>query len=157
MTTEHFRMESKINIVHVPYKGSGRRSPIFSAGRSKCSSATCFRQFPSQFGKLRALAVTSAKRSPRAEGADSGRVRLSEFRIGYVVRHDGPDRGVEGDYCKAACRNREALNRADTREQLASQGATATGSRPDEFTAYLKSETAKWAKVLKASGVKLQP
>ena len=48
----------------------------------------------------------------------------------------------------------KAVRQPDVQKQLASQGATTIGNTPEQFAAYIKSESAKWAKVLAASGVK---
>ena len=159
MTTELFRMESKINIVHVPYKGSGPALTDLLGGQIEMFFCNMLSAVPHlNSGKLHALAVTSAKRSPAAPKvptvAESG---YPNFESGTWFGMMAPTGVSKEIIAKLHAEIVKALNRADTREQLASQGATATGSRPDEFTAYLKSETAKWAKVLKASGVKLQP
>jgi len=48
----------------------------------------------------------------------------------------------------------KTLRLPETQERLAGQGATTVGNTPDEFAAYIRTESAKWAKVLKASGVR---
>ena len=157
LTTELFRLQAKINIVHVPYKGSAPALTELLGGQIDMFFCNMLSAIPHlNTGRLRALAVTSAQRSPAAPQtptvAESG---FAEFESGTWFAMMAPT-GVSKDIvAKLHAEIVKALGRVDVREQLASQGASAIGSRPDELGAYIKAETARWSKVLKASGVKL--
>lgn len=158
MTTELFRLEAKINIVHVPYKGSAPALTDLLGGQIEMFFCNMLSAIPHlNTGRLRALAVTSAKRSPAAPQtptvAESG---YPDFETGTWFAMMAPS-GVSKDIvARLHGEIVKALRRADVREQLASQGASAIGSQPDELAAYIRAETIKWGKVLKASGVKVE-
>jgi tripartite-type tricarboxylate transporter receptor subunit TctC len=108
-------------------------------------------------GKVKALAVTSAKRSAVAPEvpsiAESG---LPDFDfspgVGVLVRAGTPDAIVNKLYREIA----RILRLPDVRKKLEGDGAEIIASTPAEFTAYLERETAKWAKVVMASGIPVQ-
>ena len=158
MTTELFRLESKIDIVHVPYKGSAPALTDLLGGQIEMFFCNMLSAIPHiSSGKLRPLAVTSAKRSPATPQvptvAESG---YPDFESGTWFGVMAPAGVARPIVAKLHAELVKAVRRTDTREQLASQGATAIGSTPEEFTAYLRSETTKWSRVLRAAGVKLQ-
>ena len=158
MTTELFRLESKIDIVHVPYKGSGPALTDLLGGQIEMFFCNMLSAIPHiQSGRLRPLAVTSAKRSPATPQvptvAESG---YPDFETGTWFGFMAPSGVSRPILTRLHGEIVKALRRSDTREQLASQGATAIGSSPEELADYLKSETVKWSRVLKAAGVKLQ-
>jgi tripartite-type tricarboxylate transporter receptor subunit TctC len=108
-------------------------------------------------GKLRALAVTSSKRSPATpELPTVAEAALPGFEANTwhgVVLPAGAQPAI------VARLNREIvaiLHLPDIVERLSSQGAEPVGSTPEEFAAYIKSETVKWAKVVRESGAKAE-
>jgi tripartite-type tricarboxylate transporter receptor subunit TctC len=156
MTTELFRMEAKIDIVHVPYKGSAPALTDLLGGQIEmffCNMLSAIPHLGS--GKLRALAVTSAQRSPVSPQtptvAESGYPGFESGTWFGVLAPAGVPKEILAKLHTELVR---AVRRNDTREQLASQGAAAIGSRPDEFAAYIKTETVKWGRVLKATGAR---
>jgi tripartite-type tricarboxylate transporter receptor subunit TctC len=108
-------------------------------------------------GRLRALAVASLQRSPAApELPTIDGTALPGFEAttwhGVVVPAGTPEAVVTK-------LNREivaVLHMPDVTERLSGQGAEAIGSTPEAFAAYIKSETAKWAKVVRESGAKAE-
>ena len=108
-------------------------------------------------GRLRALAVASLKRSPAAPGLPTiDEAALPGFEAttwhGVMVPARTPDAVV-------AKLNHDivaVLRTPDVAERLSSQGAEAIGSTPQAFAAYIKAETAKWAKVIRESGAKVE-
>lgn len=157
LSTELFRREAKIDITHVPYKGSnpalidllgGHVDMFFCNMLSATSYVTN--------GKLRALAVTSLKRSPVAPEvptvAESGFPNFETVTwFGMMAPAAVPEYVVAKLHPEVA----KVLRRADVQKELASQGASATiDNGPDEFAAYLRSQTEKLGKVVKILGVK---
>jgi len=153
---ELFSSMAGITLVHVPYKGSvpgindliaGRLSVVFSTSPSVLPFV--------KSGKLRAIAVTSSKRSsvmPELPTvAESG---LPGFEAGTwygVLAPAGTSRSVVMRLNAAIVK---ALALPEVTERFAAQAIDPIGSTPEQFSAYVKSEIVKWAKVIKTSGVK---
>jgi tripartite-type tricarboxylate transporter receptor subunit TctC len=108
-------------------------------------------------GKLRALAVTSLKRSPAMpELPTLDEAGLPGFEAntwhGVVL-----PAGAQAEVVTRLNREIVAiLHLPDVVERLSAQGAEPVGSTPEEFAAYIRSETAKWAKVVRESGAKAE-
>jgi tripartite-type tricarboxylate transporter receptor subunit TctC len=139
---------------HVPYKGTGAAMMDTIAGHVSANFPTMISGLNTiRSGRLRALGVTSLQRSKLLP--DVPTIAEQGFR-GYevngwygLVAPAGTPREI------IALLNAEAvkaLNAPDVRERLVNDGAVPAGDTPDEFAAYIKSEMAKWAKVVKYSG-----
>jgi tripartite-type tricarboxylate transporter receptor subunit TctC len=106
---------------------------------------------------MRALGVTTAKRSPAAPDVPTlieGGVPGYDYSTWYgLLAPAGTPKPVI-DKLHAA--NRKVLARDDIRQKLESQGVDPITNTPAEFAAYLKSETEKWGKVVKATGAKAE-
>jgi tripartite-type tricarboxylate transporter receptor subunit TctC len=154
LSGELFSSMAKIKMIHVPYKGGPPSMIDLIAGRLQLIFATAVIGVPQmQAGKVRALAVTIAKRSVFAPDlptiAEAG---LPGFEAnnwyGVVAPAKTPPEII-------ARLNREVvslLNQPDVRDLLFKQGIEAAPGTPEEFGAYMKSEMAKWRKVVQASG-----
>jgi tripartite-type tricarboxylate transporter receptor subunit TctC len=147
-----------VKLVHVPYKGAAPALADLLGGQVQLMFSTMPPALPHvKDGKLRALAVTSLKRSramPELPTVDE--VALPGFEAntwhGVVVPAGTPAAVV-------VRLNREIvaiLHMPEVVERLSGQGAEALGSTPEEFAAYIKSETLKWAKVVRDSGAKAE-
>ena len=104
-------------------------------------------------GKLRALAVTGLKRSALAPDVPSvkelGYPQLESLAwIGLLATAGTPPGVIE----RLNAETVKAMQAADTRQTLGRQGFDVVGSSPAEFSAWIRSEQAKWSKVIKASG-----
>jgi tripartite-type tricarboxylate transporter receptor subunit TctC len=151
---ELFNSMAGVKLVHVPYKGASPALADLLGGQVQVMFSTMPPALPHvKDGKLRALAVTSLKRSPAApELPTMDEAALPGFEAntwhGVVLPAGAPDAII-------ARLNREIvaiLHAPDVVERLSAQGAEPVGSTPEEFAAYIKSETAKWAKVVRESG-----
>lgn len=158
LSTELFRREAKIDITHVPYKGSNPALIDLLGGHVDMFFCNMLSATPYvSNGKLRALAVTSLKRSPVAPEvptvAESGFPNFETVTwFGMMAPAAVPEHVVAKLHPEVA----KVLRRADVQKELASQGASATiDNGPDEFAAYLKSQTEKLGKVIKILGVKV--
>lgn len=156
--SELFRREAKIEITHVPYKGSNPALIDLLGGHVDMFFCNMLSATPYvSNGKLRALAVTSLKRSPAAPQvptvAESGFPNFETVTwFGMMAPAAVPEYVVAKLHPEVA----KVLRRADVQKDLASQGASATfDNGPDEFAAYLKSQTEKLTKVVKILGVQV--
>jgi tripartite-type tricarboxylate transporter receptor subunit TctC len=107
-------------------------------------------------GKLKALAVTSAARSPAAPElptvAESGLAGYEAIAWNGLLAPMGTPNDV---VAKLNAEVKKALELPEVRERFAAQGFGAAWSPPDQYAAFIRSELAKWAKVVKASGATL--
>jgi len=156
LAAELFRLSLGLDLTHVPFNGAapaitstiGGHTPImFSALPGAASSI--------KDGRLRALAVTSAKRDPAFPDvptlAETGVPdQESEFIQGVLVPAGTPKEIIDK-------LNREIARIVvlpEVRQRLATIGYTAVGNHPDEFAARMKREVARWAKVIREAGIK---
>jgi tripartite-type tricarboxylate transporter receptor subunit TctC len=156
LALELFNVMAGTKIVHIPYKGGGPAMVDLVGGQINLIFATAASAIPHiQSGKIRALAVTTLNRSklvPELPTVSEAGLKGFEANnwYGIVVPAKTPKPIIER-------LNKEfvaVLNMPDVREVLFKQGLDAAPSTPDAFGAYIKAETAKWAKVIKASGAK---
>jgi len=156
LATEIFRMRTNINIVHVPYKGTPAAVTDLMGGQVQLMFANTLSVLPQvKSGRLRALAIGSLKRSAAAPElptvAESGVPGFEAITwFGMLAPAGTPKEIIARLYTET----HKILEQPATREALASQGADPFSLTPDEFRAYLKSELAKWAKAVQATGVK---
>jgi tripartite-type tricarboxylate transporter receptor subunit TctC len=156
LATELFRTVTKVNVVHVPYKGTGAAIADLVGGHVPL----CFCTLPSVFGqvkqgRLRALAVTTARRTSAAPDiptvAESG---LRGYEVsqwyGLVAPAGVPAAIIE----RLNADIDKALKHPDVRSRFLSDGAEPSGSSPQAFGAFLKAEIAKWTDVVQKAGIR---
>jgi tripartite-type tricarboxylate transporter receptor subunit TctC len=153
---EWLKLETGANIVHVPYKGSGPALVDQVSGQIEVAFTTIIAVQPHvQSGRLRAIAVSTRERFPTLPAVPT----VEESGI------KGFDGGSWQGIVMPAGSPREAINRAnldltrmlrspDLRERILAMGGITLGNTPEEFTAFVSAETAKWAKVAKAAGIR---
>ena len=157
LSMELFRLMAGITLTHIPYKGSGPATVDLVAGQVQLSMPNVLTALPQiKGGKLRGLGVTSSKRATGLPEIPA----IAETLPGYeaiqwygVLAPAGTARDIVG---KLQAEMARILVLPEVKERLAADGADAVGSRPDEFTAYIRSELAKWGKVVKTGGIKLE-
>jgi tripartite-type tricarboxylate transporter receptor subunit TctC len=147
-----------VKITHVPYKGTGPALNDTVAGTVQLvfgSVATTLQYVRS--GRLRALAVTTPRRIAAAPDvptvAESGYPGYEVTNWHGLVGPRGMPREIVDRLNKEA---NEALKSADVEKILASDGLTAAGGTPGQFEALLASEVARWGKVVRQAGVKIE-
>lgn len=160
-TSPHLSMElllvlAKLNMVHVPYKGSGPGVTDLVAGHVPVMMPNMLSAQPHiKTGRLRALGVTGIKRAPGAEDiptiAEAGVPGYEAVQWYGVLAPAATPRDIITKLHAGVVR---ALQNPDVRQRLLNDGAEPVGSSPEEFAAYLRSETEKWAKVIKAASIK---
>jgi tripartite-type tricarboxylate transporter receptor subunit TctC len=153
---ELFNTAANVKTVHVPYKGGAPAMIDLISGQLQMIFATIITAAPQiKSGRVRALAVTTAKRSaamPELPTMDEAGLRGFEVNnwYGLVAPAKTPP-----DIVKLL--NREivnALSQPDVRDVMLKQGLDPAPSTPEEFGAYIRSEIAKWRKVVQASGAR---
>lgn len=152
---ELFKTMTGINLLHVPYKGSGQALPALIGGQIHLMFATMPSALPQvRAGGLRGLAVTSLKRANATPELPTVAETLPGFEAiawyGIMVPAKTPKRIINLLNSEV----RRILARSEFRERLAAEGAEPGGSTPEEFAAFIGTETGKWAKVVKASGAR---
>jgi tripartite-type tricarboxylate transporter receptor subunit TctC len=158
LTAEMLKMQARIDVVHVPYKGTPLAVTDLLGGQVSFMFANALSVLPQvSAGRLRALAITSAKRSATTPQLptmiESG---LSGFESGTwyaLLAPAGTPREVVARLSGEVAR---LTRNADLREKLAAQGAEALTMTPEQTAAYIKSEIAKWGKVVRASGATVE-
>ena len=154
---ELFKTMAKVDMVHIPYKGGGPALTDLVAGHIPVFVAVISTGVPPvKAGRAIALAVTGAKRSPALPDvptmAETPALKGYEASNWYgMVAPAGTPKPIIDHLHRDLT---AVLNSADIRDALLARGIEAETSTPDEFTAYIKSETAKWGKVIRAANLK---
>ncbi len=158
LSGEQLKLMTGIDVTHVPYKGAAAVNDVLSGNQGMFMFGT----IPSviQFvrgGRLRGLAVTSLKRSASAPDiptmAESG---YPEFEASSWFGLLGPADMPRDIVNKLHAEVVRILKIPEIRDKLSQQGADPVGNTPEEFGAYIRAETTKWAKVVRASGAKAE-
>lgn len=149
LTTEFFKMEAGIGMLHVPYKGTGPALPDLISGRTSLIFDVEQVLMPQiRAGKLRGFAITSASRSPTApEVPTMQEAGMPGFVTASWLGMLGPRDLPPALATRISSEVRRALNSPDVREKMIGFGAEVVGSTPEEFDAYIRSEMTKWGKV----------
>ena len=157
LAAEYFKKVAKIDLVHIPYKGATPALLDVLAGHASLYFTSPIAAQPFvQSGRLRQIAVTSGKRFPPLPDvptiAESGYRDIDMTSWWGLLAPAGTPADIVNKLHSATVK---ALNSAEVKERLASQGAMVVTSTPNEFAAYIKSEIAKWAHIVSASGARL--
>jgi tripartite-type tricarboxylate transporter receptor subunit TctC len=155
---EMLKYLAKIDIVHVPYKGGGPAMTDLIAGQVQLQ----FSSIPTvlahvKAGRIKMLAIGSAKRSPALPEvptiAEAG-VPGYEYTTWYGIF--GP-RGMHKDVvAQLNSAVAKALSSPDVHQRFMTQGAEPAASSPEELTRYMREESARWAKLIKAAKIKAE-
>ena len=151
-----FTTMANVSMLHVPFKGGSVAMPAVMSGEVATSFSTIVSAQPLvASGKLRGLAVTSAKRFPSAPEvptvAESGLPGYEAVAWYGVFAPDGTPREIVTRLNTDIVR---IVNSAEVRDSFLRQGATAYATSPEEFSKVVQRDVAKWAKVVKAAGAK---
>ena len=156
LTTEEFKLDMKVAIAHIPYKGTALVFSDLASGQVAMMFDSIISVQPSlQSGKVRALAITSAKRSPLMPDIptmiESGVPGfISETYFGLWAPAGTPATFI----AKLNAETNKILGAADMKEQLARQGAVPVAGTPQDLTRRIADETARWRRVVKEAGIK---
>ncbi len=158
LAAELFKSMAQVNIVHIPYKSAGPALIDVIAGQNQLMFATSLSVLPHiKSQKLRALAVTNAKRSrlmPELPTiAEAGVPGFEATTWHGVLTTGGTPPAIVN---KLNAEINRILQLADVRERLSALGGEIIGGTPKEFADHIQREIPKWAKVIKDAGVKLE-
>ena len=157
LAMEMFKTAAGINIVHIPYKGSAPAVTDLLGGQVQLmfgNTATVLPQIKA--GRLRALAVTSLKRSPLLpEVATVAESVVPGFEVtqwyGVLAPARTPPRLIARLHAEIA----KATEKPELKDRLHAEGAEATSNTPQQYTAFIRAEIAKWAKAVRESGARV--
>ena len=157
LTGELFKTSAGIEIVHVPYKGNAAALTDLVAGRVQMMFSNMLTSMPHvRAGKLRAIGISSPKRSPQAPDlptiAESGVPGFSAVPWYGVL---GPAALPQPIVSKLNSEIGRALALPDMHERFVAQGIDLQASTPEQFAALIKTELVKWRKVVREAGAKV--
>jgi len=153
---EVFKLESKVDFVHVPYKGSGPTMRALLAGEIQLSFSSMVPSIPHvKAGRLRALGVTTAQRSPALPDVPA----ISETLPGYEVTHWYGLWGPRGLPKPILARWNKEVSRVlqldDVKRRLSNEGMVPGGGSPESFAKFLRQQVEKWRRVVKEANIKI--
>ena len=156
LAIELFNLMADVKLVHVPYKGGGPAMGDLVGGQVNLIFATTASAIPHlKSGRIKGIAVTTAKRSALLPDlptiSESGLAGFDANNwYGLVVPAKTPRAIIDQLNAEVT----KVLNMPDVKTTLFNQGLDPAPGTPEQFGAYIRSERAKWAKVIKESGAK---
>jgi len=157
MAVELFKMMTGTNLVHIPYKGLSPALTELLSGEVQLMFSSAVAMLPQvKSGKLRAIAMTGAKRSPAIPDiptvAEAGVPGYETGSWYGIVAPAGTPKAAIDRLSKEVI---AIVHSPDITKRLNDEAVIPVGSTPAEFTAHIKKELARWAKVIKQSGMHL--
>ncbi|MCX7200165.1 MAG: tripartite tricarboxylate transporter substrate binding protein [Proteobacteria bacterium] len=158
LAAEFLRLRASIDIVHVPYKGSAPAITDLLGGQVEMFFANMLSAMPHvTSGRLRAVAVSSVKRSPVLPAVPTMiEAGYPDFEastwFGLLAPSGVPPEIVQRLHAEVV----KLLAGKELQQRLGSEGAVAVGNTPSEFAAYIRSETDKWTRVVKAAQIRAE-
>lgn len=158
LATELLMNSAGIQMVHIPYKGGSPSAQALLGGETMLSFVDVITALPfAKVGRLRPLAASTAKRSAMMPDlptiSESGLKGFESSTTFAAFAPAGTPREIVAKLNKELIR---ALAAADVKEKLFNQGIETVGSSAEEFVAYNKAESAKWGKVIRERGIKIE-
>jgi tripartite-type tricarboxylate transporter receptor subunit TctC len=158
LALELFRTSAGVNVIHVPYKGGGPALADVLAGQVQALFSIALAAAPQiRAGRVKALAITSLRRSPVSPDlptvAESG---LPGFEVvgwfGWLAPAATPKPIIDRLHGEIV----RTLRLPDVRDRLLSQSTEPVGNTPQEFAAFMKSEHAKWGRLIRAANIRVE-
>jgi len=158
LSGELFKSLARIDMVHVPFKGSGQSIISQLAGEIAANFPSVPTAMPYvKAGRLRGIGVTTLRRVevlPDVPSiAEAGLPGYEATQWFGLLAPAGTPRPIIDRLYQESSR---ALRSADMKERMTAEGLEVVGSTPEEFASYIRSETEKWTQVIKAAGIKPQ-
>jgi len=156
LAVELFQALTKVTMTHVPYKGNGPAVLALVSGEVQLGFNNIIAVLPHvQAGKLKAIGVTSTKRAPTVPNVPT----LTESGVaGYdATSWNGifaPAKTPRPIIDKVHADIVKVLKTPEIRERLVASGSDPVGSAPEEFSAYVKAELARWGKVIRDNNIR---
>jgi tripartite-type tricarboxylate transporter receptor subunit TctC len=156
LTTEKFKLAAKLDMLHVPYKGSGLALPDLIAGRTQMMIDVIVSSLPMvQSGKLRALAVTTAKRDPTLPDVPTmNEAGLPGFVAGQWYGIFAPTGTPPAILARIQSDLARAMQSPELRDNFSKRGATAAFVEGARFAETVKKDSAQWAEIVRITGAK---
>ena len=156
MLMELFKLNGGINIVHIPYKGTGPALIDQLSGQIEVAFSTIIAALPyAESGRLRMIAVSTKQRFPQLPTVptidESGLKGFDGGSWQGLIMPAGTPRDV---ISKVNADLVKMLTSTAMKDKILTMGGITLGDTPAEFAAYTKAEVAKWAKVVKAAGIR---
>ena len=161
-TLQHFAGEllnhmAGIRNVHVPYKGTASVIPAMMSGEVQLGFGSLIGTRPQmQAGRLRGIAITAMKRSPSIDLPTVAESGVPGYEVdqwyGVITSSSVPKPIVR----KLNAAIVEALQQPDVATRLAADGSTPVGSSPEQYNAHIKSEIAKWQRLVKEANLRFE-
>ena len=146
-----------VKMVHVPYKGGAPATIGLLSGETTWMVGTILPSMPHiRSGRARALAVTSANRSPALPEVPPVADTLPGFEASSWYGISAPGGTPKDVLFKLNQEIGRIINAVDVREQLAREGAEVIGGTPERYGAFYRAEIEKWAKVIRAASIRLE-
>ena len=160
-TTSHlagelFKSMTKVDIVHVPYKGNVPAITDLLGGQTSMAFATMPTVLPQvRAGKLRPLAVLGATRSPALPDVPTVAESVPGFEVSNWIGLFGPAGTPPAIVARLNAEVQKIMRSAEIQKRLESEGAKFIPMSPEQFAAFQKAELAKWAKTIKDANIKV--
>jgi tripartite-type tricarboxylate transporter receptor subunit TctC len=157
LAAELFQNMAKVKMVHVAYKGSGPSFNDLLAGQVSLTCDSLVQALPYiRAGRLKALAVLGAKRTPLLPDVPTVAEAVPGFELtnwfGLVVPVGTPSDRIAKLYADVA----KALPQKEVGEKFTEMGADPVGSTPEQFGAFMKAESAKWARLIREANIRAE-
>ncbi|HXF66503.1 MAG TPA: tripartite tricarboxylate transporter substrate binding protein [Burkholderiales bacterium] len=158
LAMEVFVQRTGVKVVHIVYKGGGPAMNDFIAGHTQVYMANMIAALPQvKAGRIRALAVSSERRSEAAPElptiAESGVPGFNESGQHGILAPAGVPREI---IAKLQSEIARALNAPEVKNRLQAEGSRVVASTPEEYGALIRSEMEKWARIVKAAGIRVE-
>lgn len=156
LAAELFKTMARVNIVRVPYKGSGPALTALMGGEVQLMFPNAGAVMPYlQSGKVRALAVTTLEPSPLAPGLPTmAAAGLPGYESASPLAILAPAKTPAAIVARLNQEMAQAVRSNDLKERLFKYGMEAVGSTPDQMAATMKAEMTKWGKMIKEAGIR---
>ena len=156
IVAELFKSQARLDMVHVPYKGTGPLIAALVAGDVQLAFGNMFALVPQvKAGRLNAIAVTGAQRSSALPEvptvAESGLPGFEAVGVHGLLAPAGTPRRVID---RLNAESGAVLRSPDVRAQLASDGAEPVGNTPEQYAAQIAAEMQKWGRLIKDRGIR---
>ncbi len=158
LSGELFKSLARIDMVHVPFKGSGQSIISQLAGEIAANFPSVPTAMPYiKAGRLRGIGVTTLKRAQALPDvpsiAEAGLPGYEATQWYGLLAPAGTPRAIVDRLYQESSR---ALRSTDMKERMSAEGLEVVAGTPEEFASYIRSETEKWTQVIKAAGIKPQ-
>lgn len=153
---EILKAQADINMIHIPYKGGAPAVTAAAAGETQLTFANYSDAISwMNSGRLRAIAITSAKRFPLSPNIPTISETLPGFSVdgwsGIVAPASTPKEIVS----RFSLVTQQTLKNTEVRKRMEAIGATPIGDTPEEFQKFIQAESIKWANFVKQTGIKV--